>query len=172
MCIIYTILKGGVIKRAVLQEHFDLIVKSCMAQVEKFLQGKILFYSCWSVERGLKGGLYFQQDCPCSFQPLESREPCPRCWGGWMLTQMSGGCCRCCDCPHRGFLFLAVTGCDTPGQGPLSLPALLTHAILCASHEAPAFLALQGLIFSVVFTACVGSQEWCDGKGEHLECHS
>lgn len=120
-----------------------------MAQVEKLLQGKILFYSCWSFERGLKGGLYFQQDCPCSSQSFKSPELCPSCWGGWKLTEVSGGCCRWCDYPHLGFLFLSVTGCDTPGLGPrwsLTASSSNTCNSVCQSWS-PSSLCLAGVNF-------------------------
>lgn len=159
LCIIYAIFKEGLAKIAVLQEHFDLIVKSCIAQVKKnFILFLLVFW------KGIERWVVFSAGLSFFIPALQVP---------WALAKVLGG--LDVDRDVRRMLqmlwlsspWLPVSNCNWlwhKAWVPLdpSLPALLTHSvILCASHEAPALLALQGLIFSVVFADCLGYQGWC-----------
>lgn len=82
LCIIYTILKGGVIKIAVLQEHFDLIVKSRVAQVEKLLQGKKIVLFLLVFWKRVERWVVFSAGLSLFIPAPRVPGLCPRCWGG------------------------------------------------------------------------------------------
>lgn len=104
LCIIYTILKGGVIKIAVLQEHFDLIVKSCVAQVEKLLQGK---KNCFIPVGLLKEGW----EVGCIFSRIVLVHSSPS--SPWAVPEVLGGpgCWQGCQEDVADVTVLTVASC-------------------------------------------------------------